>query len=308
MPNDNSEALNAEVNKQAEAMGLTPEDIDGGLDLTEIKAGEELNPGFNTDAPQGEEKPEDPTPEEKPEEGKMEDDSKIETDDKSSDPKVKAREEFKKRETKQMFDDFKSEIFAGIEEKFKGFQTATPTEKKEIKAEVSEDIKQFASKYKDADGNPLNAEFLEDFAAAIVAKTTKSLPVDLQKLSELTAKDKAQEENNQFNNEWDKVLSKIKGQFPNASDEQLSKAKTEMKETLSKSDVKDMEYLYLHKAADKFKTILFSPKRKTAESGHVGEADMPDEGDTPFNYETLTPERASKVQSEIDEFYSKKKK
>lgn len=310
MSTDNTATLNAAIDAEAAKMGLTPEEVDGGVDLTEIKAGEALNPGFSVADTPGEDNPEDPKPEDKkPEEGKVDEKSKEKTEDEPSDPKDKAREEFKKRETKQMLEDFKSEIFAGLDEKLKGLKDATPAEKKEIKAEVSEDIKAFAAKYADADGKPLNAEFLEEFAATILAKASKNLPADkLEELDKLAAKDKAQEVTNQFNTEWDKVLPAIKAKYPNASDEQLSKAKEQMKEVLSKAEIKDMEYLFVHKEAKKFDTVLFSPKRKTAEGGRVGEAEMPEEGATPFSYETLTPEKATKAQQEIDDFYSKKKK
>ena len=71
-----------------------------------------------------------------------------------------------------------------------------------------------------------------------------------------------------FNEEWTDTEVSLKAQFPNATAEQLAKAKATMKE-LAYTDQyveKEMDYI-LFKEKSKFDAVLFSPKQKTFESG-----------------------------------------
>ena len=71
-----------------------------------------------------------------------------------------------------------------------------------------------------------------------------------------------------FNEEWGDIELNLKTQFPNASVEQIAKARGKMKELAYKAENldKEMDYI-LYKEKKSFDELLFSPKQKTFESG-----------------------------------------
>lgn len=83
-----------------------------------------------------------------------------------------------------------------------------------------------------------------------------------------------------FNTQWDKTIGEIKKSYPNATPEQITKARSEM-DALAHSKqhhTHEMEYI-LFKEKQKFDKILFSPKQKTFESSRPS---VQSEEDTDF--------------------------
>lgn len=110
----------------------------------------------------------------------------------------------------------------------------------------------------------------------------------------------SREQDEIFATEWSALLPSIKQQYPNASDEQLAAAKEKMDE-LSHSEKfheTDLDYVFF-KNPDAFKTVLFSPKQKTFESGRPA----PEESDELPEFDpSMTPaqfERWEKRQQAI---------
>lgn len=111
---------------------------------------------------------------------------------------------------------------------------------------------------------------------------------DLAKLRE----DKEElEQQKIFNSEWSDALKDIKAQYPNASEEQIAKAKEQIYE-MSRSEKyhdKDLDYL-IFKEKEVLSKTLFSPKQKTFERGTNFRQDAEDfDLSLPANFDSMTP-------------------
>ncbi len=210
----------------------------------------------------------------------------------------------------------------------------TPAEKKEAQesaAEVVDDFMTYAQKYKDAEGNPMNTDALKELAGIIEKKVLGNIPLDkIQSLTDLSpamtqmSEEMSREEIvKEFNTEWKtEGLKTIKERFPNATAEQLAKAEEKMFELATsekygsvegKHDAYPLDYIFL-KEGEAFKDLLYSPRKKTAESSSLGDdMDLEDEGDNSASvlntrFEDMTPKKAAQIEaalgdSDNDDFY-----
>lgn len=175
---------------------------------------------------------------------------------------------------KQYKAELKSELEADFNKKIEDMRTefgkAKPNEEK---AETLEDdVKELAKK--------LN--FDEDKTRAIIEVARKGMGTTLSAedkaiLDTFKASSLENEQRQIFQTEWNGVLPSLKEQFPNATDEQLSKAQAKMDELSHNEDYhdKDMDYI-IFKEKTEFDKLLFSPKQKTFESRN-GVAPVQDE-------------------------------
>lgn len=161
--------------------------------------------------------------------------------------------------------------------------------KTKLREELQSDFDQKLEKLKEEMSKTAPNETKTDDLEEEVAKLAKDLDFDPDKIKkiievarkgmELSAEDKltlqnikeqkeVQEQEKIFNEEWQTLP--LKEQFPNASKEQLDKAKETMDELAHSEKYHDMDMDYiLFKEKDKFSEILFSPKQKTFESGKL---------------------------------------
>ncbi len=181
----------------------------------------------------------------------------------------------------------------------------------EVVAEQADEITAYAKKLN------LDPAALKEFADIVTKQALGKVPLDklqgLEKITPVVAQMSESMQREQiiadFNREWEEAAPTIQQQFPNATPEQLKKAKLEMR-TLATSE----KYGYVegkHEAyplshilaieATKFKDILFSPKKRTAETGRLGGADEPENsGDVvSTQYEEMTPARAKQMEEQL---------
>lgn len=102
-----------------------------------------------------------------------------------------------------------------------------------------------------------------------------------------------------FEREWDELLPKLAEQYPNATIIQVKEAQKLMDE-ISHSSPQLAEYelediLNSPRYSQKFKDILFSPKKKTFDSGRTSERGKLDENIDFENMNIDTPEKAIKA-------------
>lgn len=202
----------------------------------------------------------------------------------------------------------------------------SPTEKKEAKAEVAAEVDEFmtyAQKYKDAEGNPMNADALKELAGLIEKQVLGKVPLDqikgmtdLQPVVSKMSEDISREEQQTFfNTEWEGEGTKfVKDKYPNATADQVTKAKQKMFELATsekygfvegKHEAYPLDYILL-KEAETFKDLLYSPRRKTAESSQLG-----DDGDDlgaddsasvlSTSFENMTPKKAREMEAALDQ-------
>lgn len=125
---------------------------------------------------------------------------------------------------------------------------------------------------------------------------------DKEALASLRAEKEEREQQNIFNGEWSAVVKGLKEQFPNASDEQISKAKDKMDELAhsEKYHEADLDYVFF-KEKENFSKILFSPKQKTFESSRPrvqdDDSELPpfDPNFTPSQFEAWNKRRDALV-------------
>lgn len=93
-----------------------------------------------------------------------------------------------------------------------------------------------------------------------------------------------------FNGEWGALTKTIREQFPNATDEQIAKAKADMDELAHSEKYHELDLDYImFKEKDRFAKTLFSPKQKTFESARQPAPDTDSDEWPEINYSSMTP-------------------
>lgn len=107
-----------------------------------------------------------------------------------------------------------------------------------------------------------------------------------------------------FDNEWDEILPKIEERYPHASASQVREAQKFMDELAHQSPQLadyDLEDIFdSPKYAQQFKDILFSPKKKTFESGRNAERGTLEEE---VDFDNFTPDSPAKAQKMKEALY-----
>jgi hypothetical protein len=291
------EALEAELAASAKKMGLSEEELSEGVELHAPPA--EVSHSLD---PEPEEEPEPLIPEEKEEaeaeaqaQGLPEPEPPKEPEKPKSDPD-KAKERYKKSETERLLEPFKQAI-ADLTSRVEGL-SKSPSGK-----EAADDWEDFTKDVPDA-----NPAVLEKLYSKFESRLEKKLGVPADKLSvldKLSATIAEQEAEKALTRLWEQALPKLKEQYPNATEQQYAAAREHFRSTAGKHN-SDAEYA-LFKESAKFKDMLFSPKKKTAESGHLGDMDEPPDDTLAVDYEDLTPKKAQKLYDELDKEFSRKK-
>ena len=172
-------------------------------------------------------------------------------------PRVDA---FKHRESKRReeLEGLKSEI-SELKDLVKGFVTAKNPDEK---AEAKDELEVFAEKY----GTDVNS--IKELSDILMAKFKKDNP-DKPALDD---KQKEAIELAHFNTEFDEFTSSIFEEYPNASAKQVAEAKKLMQDLAFQkgNNLKPLDEIYALKKKD-FEDVLFSPRRKTGESGKLGD-------------------------------------
>lgn len=341
---DEENAEMAAMQKEAEKMGLDPAELTGEIsgDLTQ-RPSDPFNtdkttgfgqPGDDTASePQDEDKAEDtpktdPEPESEEEEGEEDGDEEEEGSEQGQGKGQPSPETDSKFITKGQFGKFTRELKTQFKELASAIQTLANARGKaetkqaadEVKEQVDE-IEEYAKKFKDENGNPLNAEGLRELTDIIKRSVLKDIPLDKIKqmetlepvVTQMSANMQQEEILTVFNSEWDtQGLPEINKLYPNASPEQKEKAKQKMLELATseqygfvegKHDAYPLSYI-LFKEAQSFNDLLFSPKKKTAEGSHLGgETDLGDISEEQLlgtNYEDMTPAKAAALGEKIN--------
>ena len=179
-------------------------------------------------------------------------------------------------------------IKQGYEDKLKALQDEVDKYKKNPTAENKEAVAQAQTSI-DEQAQELATKLNFDLekTKAILEAVLKITPQQQAALSEedkkvlasVKEKEIALEQQEIFNEEWTDLEKGLRTQFPNATQEQLDKAKATMKDLAYKDEYveKEMDYI-LYKEKSAFDELLFSPKQKTFESGRASVAQEP-EGD-----------------------------
>jgi len=143
----------------------------------------------------------------------------------------------------------------------------------EAKKEAADDIKTAIDTLK-AKGLEVAPEVL-DVLADVLSK--RVLPKDtLDKIEKAGQEAQKAQEKAYFDNEWAKLESSLKMQYPNASPEMLSEAKAEMNKIAHTKEFGpfDLDYV-LFKNQKSFDAILNTKPGKTFESGKITKYDKP---------------------------------
>lgn len=198
------------------------------------------------------------------------------------------------KEYKEIKDNLRVELQKDFDEKLEKMREEmgkkAPDEKKSDVLE--DDVKALAEKL----------DFDPEKVRLILETARKGLELseeDKQALEEFKSSKSQREEKEQetiFNDEWSTLP--IKAQFPNASDEQLAKAKETMDELAhsEKYHDADMDYI-LFKEKETFDKILFSPKQKTFESGRPP-TEVTDNNEFPEFRSDMTPGEFEKFEKQ----------
>lgn len=165
--------------------------------------------------------------------------------------------------------------------------------------EASNELTEYAKEQK---LDPVQLEKLVGIIEKRVGKVEKQ-PEIKTKEKEPTEEYNEAEEKEIFDGEWDELLPKIEEQHPHASASQIREAKKLM-DTLSHSDPKlasyDLEDIFNSpKYQQKFKDLLFSPKKKTFESGRNVDKPKLEEDIDWENINIDTPEKALKAKEAL---------
>jgi hypothetical protein len=218
-------------------------------------------------------------------------------------------------------------IIAGMTEfatAMRDFKSATTTAKPEAKAEVRASVEDLIARAK---ASGADANWLTEFARTIREQMKGEFDKELapfkealektgktatQLEAEKLANDRVKVEASTFNSEWSKFGDDLKKSYPNATEEMLTDAKTEMRrlatskqyggESLDGTENKGkqpmpLDYI-LYKEKQKFDTLL---KVKTGKSGQSGGRDMGDDGDdeddVDLTPDTMTPAKLKKFEA-----------
>jgi hypothetical protein len=329
----------ADMVEEGKRLGLSPEDL-GVNDQADPGFGTRHKDPLNAEKPTGIDEPGDepevPKAKEeepvakKPEEDEEESEEEDEEDDSSEEGKdgVKPPADSKEFVTKGQLGRFSREMRRGFKEVASAMKeiaaAKTPEAKKEAQENAADTVDEFmtyAQKYKDAAGNPMNSDALKELSGIIEKNIMGKIPLeqikgmtDLQPVVKSLSDDMNREEVvSAFNNEWkDQGLKIIKAQFPNATEEQITKAENKMFELATsekygevpgKHDAYPLDWIF-QKEAEVFKDMLFSPRKKTAEGSSLGDDLDFEEGaagdnilSTPF--EQMTPKKAAAMEAAL---------
>ncbi len=172
-------------------------------------------------------------------------------------------------------------------------QARSPEKQEEAKDELAD----FASEQN------LDAEGLKRLVGIIQKKIQ---PAD--KPAEQEPEYKEAEEAQIFNVEWDDFQEQVEEKFKNSTPSQWKKAKVLMDELSHSEDYhdKDLDYVYF-KNKQAFDDILFAPKKKSAETSRVGDAEYEEEG-TDFDNEITNVKDAIKAQKDMYKHIQKDQK
>jgi hypothetical protein len=318
MPN---KAIPDSMLDEAKRMGMEL-DLDGEIEGTMLPV--DMQPeGLNDVGSQSEGEDQKQTPKQSDSEQEQKQEEKVlekdEDEEKSSDEKDEDSSASKQYVTKAQQAKFQREMKQGFKEMadaIKALATSkTSAQVEEKKEEVQEQVDRISEI---ATKQGLDPEGLKELFKAFQEETLKSIPLDklnsLDKFApiakNMSEQITAQEIESQFSEEWTSFLPDIARSYPNATDAQREKAKELMKKLATSEDYGYVEGKHeayplsyiLFKEGDKFKDVLFSPKKKTAESSQLGEADdFSSNGENleDLSFEDLTPDRAAKLTAEL---------
>lgn len=160
---------------------------------------------------------------------------------------------------KELREELQSDYDKKIEELKQEYEKNKPDET--VTTNLEEEITKLATE------KELDPEVLKGIIE-IARKGTETLTADQKKtLADFESAKFDMEQKDIFETEWKNALPELKRQYPNATDEQLEKAKTQLDE-LSHSEKyheMDMDYI-LFKETESLGKTLFSPKKATFES------------------------------------------
>lgn len=306
---------------EGKRMGLSPEDLAGG---EEEKKPLTPNPMeiIGQPKPEGEKKPEIKPKADEEEDGepavkKPDDTKKPEESEEGEDggqPSPESNKPVTQGQLGKITRTLKKEMndnFAKLSETLKTFSAAkTPEKKEEAAAAVADqvdEIKVYAEK------NKLDPEALKELMGLVEKSIMAKIPLDqLESLNqvapvvqEMSVAMKNEQIISDFNQEYDSFQPTLAQQFPNATPEQWKKAKLLLRELATGPDYGYVEgkhdaYPLNHIVAieaQKIKDALFSPKKKTAETGGMGEGGNEGETEdlTSTSYEQMTPKKAAAI-------------
>lgn len=231
-----------------------------------------------------------------------------ETEDPQTPPEVSNRDEddvelskVNPRTLKEYKQDLRSEIQKDFDDKFEKLKQEMSKEKpNEITTQETED--DIAKLAEELDFDPEKTRRIIEVARkgvktlseddeALLAEV-KTMREERQKFLEDT------EQKEIFEAEWKQAFPELRKQFPNATEEQIQKAKDELDELAhsEKYHDKDIDYI-LFKEKDAIGKTLFSPKQATFESSRPISFDTDDdfpefrEGMTPAQFEAFQKSR-----------------
>lgn len=170
----------------------------------------------------------------------------------------------------------------------------------EARQEAAEDITSAVEALKEK-GLEVNPEVL-NVLADILSK--RVLPKDtLEKIERAGKEAQDAQEKAYFNNEWTKLESSLKTQYPNASPEMLSEAKAEMDKIAHTKEFGpyDLDYV-LFKNQKSFDAILNTKPGKTFESGKITKYDKPaKDAVLDFDEETASLDDAKNAEVQLNQ-------
>jgi len=325
-----------EILGEAKRMGLDREDLTD--DPAEEQSGLTPNPMSLIDSKKPDEKPAEQPQPKKPAAKQPEADEESDEAEEPKKPAVKSDEESEEGEddgqpsadsnkaiTRGEFGKFtrslRKEMADGINklaETMKTFsQAKTPEQKEAAAGEVKDQmdaITEFAQKARGADGKPLDPAGLKELYGIFEKMVMSKIPLDkLNQLDQIvpvvnTVADSINQDQiiTDFNAEYDEFQPTLAKEFPNATPAQWKAAKTLLRDLATSEQYGYVEgkheaYPLAHIVAieqQKIRDVLFSPKRKTAESGQLGnepEGESPQEELLRTNYENMTPKKAAQL-------------
>lgn len=172
---------------------------------------------------------------------------------------VKKFKKFKERsrEEKAEYERQISELKSALEEK-----QGAETEEEVVEAEEA-----IASVAKELN---LDETALKRISDAIITDAQRKLGIDPETLKAAQESQRAQEEVKYFNSEWENIEPGLMKEYGNVEPKQLEKAKAKMYEISHTKEFhdKDLDYV-LFKNRETFKEMLYSPKKKSLESGSL---------------------------------------
>jgi hypothetical protein len=179
---------------------------------------------------------------------------------------VSAKEVIPPKEYKEIKENLRAELQKDFDEKLAKIKEESEKAKpSEVKTNIlEEDVQNLA---KELDFDPEKVKKIIEVARKGLEMNAEDKQA-LEEFKNSKAEREAKQQEEIFNEEWNGLP--VKTQFPNASEEQIAKAKETMDELAhsEKYHEMDMDYI-LFKEKETFDKILFSPKMHTFESGRL---------------------------------------